>query len=152
MRVNHIAYVGGQAGHYKEEEIAAYFQKVRAKYPEANIITGSAPGAEAQIRELATFCELDVTIPPVREELYDDALLMQVCEIVALGDVIICMGTRGGKRVKLALEILKRVDTCREPHNRRHVVHIAEMKVPEAKAEPKGRVKSKRQRNARETA
>ncbi len=148
--VNRIAWVGGSPGWYVEADVTKYFRLVVAKYPDAVHIVGSDSGGEAQVQLLCKTAGKKLIVPPVQQEL-PDALWLQVENVVAEADAVVCMGTAGGKRVKLAVEVLKRVDGCREVWNKRHLFTIADPTPPKKKAAPK-KAKSKKQRMAKETA
>jgi hypothetical protein len=147
--VHTIAWVGGTPGNYIELDVTKFLRLVLAKYPDTEHVVGSDKGAEAQVCEYLALVGAKFTQPPIYVEL-PEAKLLQVCNIIAEADAVVLMGTKGGQRVKLALEILKRVDTCREEWNKRHVHHIA-LEAPK-KQEPKKKARSKKQREAREHA
>ena len=147
--VHVIAWVGGSPGYYLEAEVTKYFGLVVGKYPDATHVVGSDSGGEAQIRLLCKTAGKKLAVPPVHDEL-PGAKLLQVCNVISTADAVVLMGTPGGQRVKLAREILKRVDTCRESWNKRHVFAIADPTPPKETA-PKKKAKTKKQREARET-
>jgi hypothetical protein len=142
--VHVIAWVGGSPGYFIEAEVTKYFHLVVAKYPDATHVTGSASGGEAQIRLLCEATGKKVTVPPIYQELPDGKLL-QVCNIVQEADAVVIMGTKTGGRAKLALEILKRVDGCREEWNKRHLFTIA---TPPKEAAVKKKAVPKKKREA----
>ena len=146
--VHTIAWVGGRPGHYIELNVTKFLRLVLDKYPDAEHVVGSDSGAEAQVIEYLRLVGATFTQPPIHE-MYGGKTT-QVCNVIQDADVIVCMGTKTGGRVKLALEIVNRVDTCREEWNKRHVHHIAF--VPAKKQEPKTKARSKKQREAREHA
>ena len=146
--VNIIAWVGGSPGHYIEADVTKYFHLVVGKYPEARHVIGSDSGGEAQVITLCKVAGKQVTTPPIHEYL-PGAKLLQVENIVQEADAVVMMGTPGGQRVKLAREILKRVDGCREEWNKRHAFTIADPTPPKTKTKPK-KAKTKKQKEARE--
>jgi hypothetical protein len=113
-----IAVVGGQK--FDEAQAERWLQSLRVKYPNATVVTGSARGAEAFIRERAVKLGFTVAIPEVPEGYPSE---WQVTDIVVLADVIVTVGSEKASRAALAIGIHKRVDAGRRggrPH-----VHIA---------------------------
>ena len=133
--VHKVAIVGGTPGHYVEVALTGFLQKLREKHPHVTIVTGSAKGAEAQVREWCELVGMKLEVPPVKTEfLGKDAGLLQVCDVLADADAIVIVGTKGGQRAKLATDIHKRVDGCRQPWNVRIVTNIGQPPVKEGKA------------------
>lgn len=95
-----VALIGGTPGHYEEGAVTSFLQKLRAKYPNVKLVTGSAKGAEAQVREWAGLVEQPLTVPPTYPEAFGkEAELLQVNSIIATQPhVIVIMGTPTGGR------------------------------------------------------
>lgn len=106
-----VAMLGGSPGHYSEVGVTTFLQKLRVKYPDVHVVTGSAKGAEAQVREWLALVGQPHTIPPLYEAAFGkEALLLQVTNIVLGANVIAIMGTPTGGRAKFATDIWHRMN------------------------------------------
>lgn len=100
-----IAFIGGSPGHYDEVKLTDFLQKVRQKYPDATIHTGSDRGGEAQVREWAELVGMTLVVPPLYEDHFGpEAKLMQVISIIQDVEVIVIIGTPTGGRASLATQ------------------------------------------------
>lgn len=135
--VQKIAVVGGQ--NYIEEDLETFLRAMYEKYPYATVVIGSAHrSAEPHAAKFAFELGFKIERPePNYMAFGDEAMDCQVNDVVAEADVIVTVGSPTGGRAKRAAEIHKRVDSCREPWNRRVLHNVA---APEKKAaKPKAR-------------
>lgn len=136
-----IAFVGGQD--YKDDALEAFMYALHAKYPDAVIVTGDGRGSEKQVRRLLEAIGHTIIIPPLRPDLYNDPLSIQVADILLDVDVIVLVGNPDASRNKLATAIWKRIDSWREKSKQRPLHNVAV--PPKKKKAPAPRRPSKRE-------
>lgn len=137
--VKRLAVIGGMS--FVEDDLRDWLTSLYAKHPTVSILIGNGRGAEqaaARIAvELGFQCERSKWVQD-----WQDAIL-EVNYLVADVDAVLIVGSTGGERAKRALEILKRVDTCREPHNKRHVIYVGAKPVEKKAAKPRRATKKR---------
>ena len=123
--VTRIAIVGGSS--YDQEALDAFLLALAEKYPHASIVTGSAMrSCEEYIAKTCRTLGFDVEVPePNHFAFGDEAVACQVNDVIADADVIVTVGSPTGGRAKIAADIHKRVDSCREPWNKRVLHNVA---------------------------
>ena len=123
--VQRIAVVGGAS--YNEVALDAFLAALYEKHPYATVVVGTAlRSCEQHVAEEAFRLGFTVEQPEVNHKTFgDDAMLCQVNDVLIGADVIVTVGSPSGGRAKRAAEIHKRVDSCREPWNKRVLHNIA---------------------------
>lgn len=127
--VRRVAFVGGLK--YDRPALELFMRKLRVKYPDATVVTGSARGAEQAVQELAGELGLRLEIAPSQ----DIDKLFDVNTILIGSDVIVTVGTPTGQRAARAKAIHDRVDAwTRDPRPLVNVAMPVKASVSDSKA------------------
>jgi hypothetical protein len=122
--------VGGIS--FDPNDLDRFLLSLHEKYPNAVIVTGEAQGSEKHAAESARLLGFTVeTVPEPDANMYGDGTpRVHVERILNLPrvDVIVTMGSPGGRRAKAALEIWKRCDNFNNG-----VAKIANVPMPSAR-------------------
>lgn len=102
-----IGFIG--AARFDSAALDKFPWNLKAKYPNAVIVTGDGKGAEAHTYESAQMLGFKVKRPELTKLIDpDSAMLLQVGQIVAESDIIVLVA--GGARPKLAKDIWNRIN------------------------------------------